>query len=69
LEIPYSVQNVASETRGGLGNSRVGVKWRFLDEVKGGVSVSTYPQFTLNNPTASVRRGLVDDGWQMFRAA
>ena len=66
LEIPYAVQNVASETRAGLGNSRVGVKWRFLDEAKGGVSVSPYPQFTFNNPTASVRRGLVDDGWQMF---
>jgi len=44
----------------------VGTKWRFLDETKHGVSVSTYPQFTFNNPTASVRRGLADDGWQMF---
>jgi hypothetical protein len=66
FEIPYAVQTAASETRTGLGNSRVGTKWRFLEETKYGISVSTYPQFTFNNPTSSVRRGIVDDGLQMF---
>ena len=66
FEIPYVVQTADSETKGGLGNSKIGVKWRFLDEAKGGVSVSTYPQFTFNNLSDSVRRGLADDGWQMF---
>jgi len=66
FEIPYAVQTAASHTRTGLGNSRFGTKWRFLDETTYGVSVSTYPQFTFNNPTSSVRRGIADDGWQMF---
>jgi hypothetical protein len=66
FQIPYAVQIADPGTRAGLGNSQVGVKWRFLDESKCGVSVSTYPQFTFNNPTASVRRGLADDGWQML---
>lgn len=66
LELPYAVQTSDSFTRSGAGNSRVGVKWRFLDEASHGIAVSTYPHLTLNNPTASVRRGLADDGWQMF---
>jgi hypothetical protein len=66
FEIPYAVQTGDPGTSAGLGNSKVGVKWRFLDEARGGLSVSTYPQFTFNNPTASVRRGLADDGLGMF---
>jgi hypothetical protein len=46
----------------GLSNSLVGVKWRFLDEDKAGVAVSTYPQFEFRNPgSSSARRGLTDD--------
>ncbi len=50
----------------GLGDSLVGAKWRFLDESKTGVSASIYPQFTFNNPTASVRRGLVANDQDFF---
>ncbi|HSS98898.1 MAG TPA: hypothetical protein VLK33_17805, partial [Terriglobales bacterium] len=66
FEIPYALQNANSDVSAGLGNSKVGVKWRFMDEDKRGVSVSTYPHIIWNNPSNSVRRGLVDDGWQVF---
>jgi hypothetical protein len=64
----------------GLGESLLGVKWRFYQyrpawstpptaseeppEVK--YSVSTYPQLSLNNPTASVQRGVVLAGPQFL---
>lgn len=48
--------------RNGLGNSQVGVKWRFLDEERHGVSVSVYPQLSFNNPTSSDERGLIEEG-------
>lgn len=66
FEMPYVVRTADQAIHAGLGNSKIGVKWRFLDESGQGVSVSTYPQFTFNNPTTSVRQGLADDGWQMF---
>ncbi|WP_243375528.1 transporter [Geotalea sp. SG265] len=49
-------------TKSGLGNSLVGVKWRFLDEKRDGVSVSVYPQYEFNNPTSSADRGIVEEG-------
>lgn len=49
-------------TKSGLGNSVVGVKWRFLDEKRNGVAMSVYPQFEFNNPTSSADRGIVDEG-------
>jgi hypothetical protein len=64
----------------GLGESLLGVKWRFYQyrpspskpplagegppEVK--YSVSTYPQLSLDNPTASVQRGVVNAGPQFL---
>jgi hypothetical protein len=47
----------------GLGNTNIGVRWRFRDErEKHRVAISMYPQIEFNNPTSSVRRGLVDRG-------
>jgi hypothetical protein len=49
-------------TESGLGDSLLGVKWRFLDHDKAWLDVSVYPQVQFNNPTASVRRGIVPNG-------
>ena len=50
-----------------LGNSLVGVKWRFLDEDKHGVAMSIFPQVEFNNPGSNAAdRGLVDDGTQVL---
>jgi hypothetical protein len=73
---------------GGLGQSLLGIKWRFyqhhpgdpwigrtpslidkapaaeggVEEPKVDFSIGTYPQLSLNNPTPSVRRGVVASG-------
>lgn len=62
-ELPWVVLHEREDgTKNGLGNSLVGVKWRFLDEDKNGMDMSVYPQVEFNNPTSSVRRGLVMRG-------
>jgi hypothetical protein len=47
---------------GGLGGTEAALKWRFLDEEKNGVSVSTFPRVIFNILQSSVRRGLAEDG-------
>jgi hypothetical protein len=50
------VQNPTSVTKFGLGQSNLGVKWRFYDAGESGLSISAFPQLFLNNPNDSVRR-------------
>jgi hypothetical protein len=52
------VQNPGSATKFGLGQSNPGVKWRFYDAGEGGLGISIFPQFFLNNPDNAVRRGI-----------
>ena len=71
IELSYQLPLLVTANRDepsltGLGDSVVGTKWRFLDEDKDSISMSIYPQFTFNNPTSSVRRGLVADDQQFF---
>lgn len=62
-EVPWIVLKPEREiAKSGLGNSNIGVKWRFLDEARQGISMSTEPAFEFNNPTSSADRGLVDSG-------
>jgi hypothetical protein len=61
LEIPWIVEDEDVEgRRSGLGNPLLGVKWRFLDEDKAGVAVSTYPQLGFNLVSSSADRGFVE---------
>jgi hypothetical protein len=72
-ELPLSIEEMRGESShvlAGLGNSLLGVKYRFYErhskthfkegerEVK--FSMSIYPQLFLNNPTRSVARGVVE---------
>jgi hypothetical protein len=63
-EVPFlrlSEDGAGSES--GLGNSEVGVKWRFFDAGEKGLSVSVYPQLEFNNPgSSSDDKGLVEHG-------
>lgn len=62
-EVPWIVVSPeGSSTKSGLGNSIVGVKWRFLDEEKHGISVSAKGEFEFNPPTSSADRGVVEEG-------
>lgn len=63
LEVPWLLlKNEGEKTKNGLGNSTLGVKWRFIDREDRGVDVSVYPQFEFNNSTSSARRGLAKNG-------
>jgi len=46
----------------GWANSLAGVKWRFIDNKKHELAISTYPQFEWSVLASSVRRGLADPG-------
>ena len=49
--------------RAGMGNSLLGVKWRFVDQTNGSwLEISTYPQFEFVYPQSSVQRLLADNG-------
>ncbi len=64
-EVPWLIEHEESGTgkRSGLGNSEVGLKWRFLDGGDAGYAVSVYPQVEFNNPgSSSDERGLADRG-------
>ena len=64
VEIPWLIlhQN-GQRSVSGLGNTNIGVRWRFRDEdEKHRVAMSIYPQIEFNNGNSSVRRGLVDKG-------
>jgi hypothetical protein len=65
-------------TRAGLGDAILGVKWRYFEHHRAGepksdenlnFSLGTYPQVILNNPTSSVRRGIVEPGPQYYLPA
>src|ERR1035438_4976424 len=62
-------------TRAGLGESQFGVKWRYFEHHRAGepksdenmdFSLGTYPQALINNPTSTVRRGIVENGPQYY---
>lgn len=66
-EVPFLIQHEQGMgIQSGLGNSLVGVKWRFIDEEKFGLNMSTYPQLEFNPPTSSAGRGLVDKGTNLL---
>jgi hypothetical protein len=52
--------------QGGLDDSLLGVKWRFLDHDHAGLDVSVYPQLQLESPTRSVSRGVAEPGPNLF---
>jgi len=80
-EIPLAVQefrDTGGHIAAGLGNSLMGVKWRFYahhpkmkdsDEMNKKETIfglSIYPQLVLNNPTSSRRRDIVEPGPQFL---
>ncbi|MBI4774719.1 MAG: transporter [Deltaproteobacteria bacterium] len=64
FEIPWIILHEEGDsTKNGIGNSSLGVKWRFLGEKTDGFSVSFYPKLEFNTPgSSSDDRGLVDKG-------
>ena len=75
-EIPLAAATDPSNSTGvGLGESYPGIKWRYFEYHRAGqpktdgnllFSLGTYPQVMINNPTSSVRRGIVQPGPQYY---
>lgn len=84
IQLKYEIPLALQETRGdpwhfggGLGNSLMGLKWRFyahhprsergrIDKKDTTFGLSVYPQLLLNNPTSSLRRNIVEAGPQFL---
>jgi len=71
LQLKFEIPVLILEQRGvpstaAVGNSLVGVKWRFRDEATGAANISIYPQLEFNNPGPSVDHGLVERGVQFL---
>ncbi len=65
IEIPYLIlHNNGQSGVHGLGNTNIGVRWRFRDGNENGrLALSVYPQVEFNTPgSAARRRGIVDKG-------
>src|ERR1019366_5094065 len=80
-EVPLSIhesRDTSGHVAGGLGNSLLGVKWRFYShhpktaapdangKRESNLAMSIYPQLLLSNPTRTVRRDIVDPGPQFL---
>jgi hypothetical protein len=52
--------------KSGLDDSLLGFKWRFLDQERGGVNMSVYPQLQVENNTGSASRGIAQPGPNLF---
>jgi hypothetical protein len=75
-EIPVAAATDPNNSTGvGLGESYPGIKWRYFEYHRRGesktdanllFSLGTYPQILINNPTSSVRRGIVASGPQYY---
>jgi len=66
-EIPWVVQlSDSAPNRTTIGNTLVGVKWRFLGDDSNPLAISLYPQVEFNNSRYASRRGLADSGVQGF---
>jgi|CZKF01.1.fsa_nt_gi hypothetical protein len=73
-----NTNNESNSVRAGLGESLIGVKWRYFEHYRAGeprtdenksFTLGTYPQVILNNPTSTVRRGIVEPGPQYYLPA
>jgi hypothetical protein len=50
----------------GPGSASAAVKWRFLDQERGGLALSTFPRVEWNLLASSARRGLTEEGVRFF---
>ncbi len=75
-ELPLAAGTNANNSTGvGLGESLLGIKWRYFEHHRAGepktdenllFSLGTYPQASINNPTGSAQRGIVEPGPQYY---
>jgi hypothetical protein len=59
---PVALKRNGHGAIGGLGGTEAAVKWRFVDDQRSGITMSTFPRVIFNISRSAVRRGLADDG-------
>ena len=66
-ELPWLIQQdrFGGRPKSGLGSTNLGVKWRFLDQDRQGISMSVYPQLEFRTSASSVRKGLIEGGAEL----
>lgn len=62
LELPWVVERENGKSQSALGNTLLGVKWRFYENKAIDLQLSSYPQLELNSPGRALERGLVERG-------
>jgi hypothetical protein len=67
LDLPWAfAREGGGPWRSGIGNTDLGVKWRFIDAEDAGFSMATYPQYSAGWVGASRRRGVASDQRQFL---
>ena len=67
LDVPWVFsRDDGQHWKSGVGTGDAGVKWRFIDQEKAGVSVSIYPQYSRSMLNSSTRRGITGAGHEFF---
>jgi hypothetical protein len=65
--VPWvSIRETGRDAKSGLGAGTIGAKWRFVDQEKQGIAVSTFPQYSWNLVPSSLQRGIVSDTRQLL---
>lgn len=67
FEVPWlNVRETGKPVQAGLGNSNVGVKWRFLGQEGQRIAWATYPQAEVNTGRVMAEKGFVNEGSQFL---
>ena len=67
FEVPWlNVRESGKPVQAGLGNSNVGVKWRFLGQEGQRIAWATYPQVEVNTGRVMAEKGFVNEGSQFL---
>jgi hypothetical protein len=67
LDLPWTYTNAGGHWRAGVGDTSVGVKWRFLDKEQGhGIELSMYPRYVTSLSNYSERIGVASPDREFF---
>src|SRR6185295_17427104 len=66
VETPVTMHDESGEAHAGLGSTTVGVRYRFLDQDRAGLDVSTYPQVSFDVLHASARHHVTSGDKELF---
>ena len=60
VESSYVLLSDEQDNLNGIGNAKIGLKWRFYDSISDTLSISTYPQYSFSPSKTNANLGLSD---------